>query len=56
MPRVEILGSLAALAASLLIGLVLIYFFAIVHRSEERNAMVDFAAMFDEGGNASNAA
>ena len=54
MPRVEILGSLAALAASLLIGLVLIYFFAIVHRSEERSAMVDFAAMFNEGGDASN--
>jgi diguanylate cyclase (GGDEF)-like protein len=49
MPRLEILGSLAVLAASMLIGLVLIYFFAIVHRSEERNAMVDFAAMFGEG-------
>ena len=48
-PRVEILGSLAVLAASMLIGLVLIYFFAIVHRSEERSAMVDFAAMFGEG-------
>ena len=54
LPRLEILGSLAVLAASMLLGLVLIYFFAIVHRSEERNAMVDFAAMFGEGGNASN--
>jgi diguanylate cyclase (GGDEF)-like protein len=54
MPRLEILGSLAVLAASMLLGLVLIYFFAIVHRSEERSAMVDFAAMFGEGGGASN--
>jgi diguanylate cyclase (GGDEF)-like protein len=53
-PRLEILGSLAVLAASLLLGLVLIYFVATVHRSEERSAMVDFATMFDEGGNASN--
>jgi diguanylate cyclase (GGDEF)-like protein len=54
MPRLEILGSLAVLAASILLGLVLIYFFAIVHRSEERSAMVDFAAMFGEGGDASH--
>jgi diguanylate cyclase (GGDEF)-like protein len=54
MPRLEILGSLAVLATSLLLGLVLVYFFAIVHRSEERSAMVDFAAMFGEGGDASN--
>ena len=54
LPRLEILGSLAVLAASMLLGLVLIYLFAIVHRSEERNAMVDFAAVFGEGGNASN--
>ena len=54
MPRLEILGSLAVLAASMLLGLVLIYFVAIFHRSEERSAMVDFAAMFNEGGNASN--
>ena len=54
MPRLEILGSLAVLAASMLLGLVLIYFFAIVHRSEERSAMVDFAAMFGEGGDTSN--
>jgi diguanylate cyclase (GGDEF)-like protein len=54
MLRLEILGSLAVLAASMLLGLLLIYFVAIVHRSEERNAMVDFAAMFDEGGNAAN--
>jgi diguanylate cyclase (GGDEF)-like protein len=54
MPRLEILGSLGVLAASVLIGLVLIYLFAIVHRSEERNAMVDFAAMFGEGGDATN--
>jgi diguanylate cyclase (GGDEF)-like protein len=56
MPRLEILGSLAVLAASALLGLVLIYFVAIFHRSEERNAMVDFAAVFNEGGNASNSA
>lgn len=56
MPRLEILGSLAVLAASLLLGLVLIYFVATVHRSEERSAMVDFATMFDHGGNTSNSA
>src|SRR5262245_35808479 len=54
MPRLEIVGSLAVLAASMLLGLVLIYFFAIVHRSEERSAMFDFAEMFGEGGDASN--
>jgi hypothetical protein len=54
MPRLEILGSLAVLAASMLLGLVLIYFFAIVHRSEERSSMVDFAARFGEGGDASH--
>ena len=54
MPRLEILGSLAALAASLLLGLVLIYLVALVHRSEERGALADFAAMFEEGVNASN--
>jgi diguanylate cyclase (GGDEF)-like protein len=54
MPRLEILGSLAVLAASLLFGLVLIYLIALVHRSEERDAMADFGAMFDEGGNPSN--
>ena len=56
MPRLEILGSLAVLAASLLLGPVLIYFVATVHRSEERSAMVDFATMFDHGGNTSNSA
>jgi diguanylate cyclase (GGDEF)-like protein len=54
MPRFEILGSLAVLAASMLLGLVLIYFFAIVHRSEERSAMIDFTAMFGEGSDASH--
>jgi diguanylate cyclase (GGDEF)-like protein len=54
MPRLEILGSLAVLAASLLLGLVLTYFVAMVHRSEERGALADFAAMFEEGVNASN--
>ena len=54
MPRLEILGSLAVLAASLLLGLVMIYFVATVHRSEERSAMVDFAAMLNEGENASS--
>jgi diguanylate cyclase (GGDEF)-like protein len=53
-PRLEILGSLAVLAASMLLGLVLIYFFATVHRSEERSAMVDFAAMFGEGRDTAN--
>jgi diguanylate cyclase (GGDEF)-like protein len=54
MSRLEILGSLAALAASLLLGLVLIYLVALVHRSEERGALADFTAMFEEGVNASN--
>jgi hypothetical protein len=54
MPRLEILGSVAALAASLLLRLVLIYLVALVHRSEERGALADFAAMFEEGVNASN--
>jgi hypothetical protein len=49
----EILGSLAVLAASLLLGLVLIYLVAMVHRSEERDAMTDFTAMFGEGDNVS---
>jgi diguanylate cyclase (GGDEF)-like protein len=48
MSRSEIVGSLAALAISLLLGLVLIYLVALVHRSEERGALADFAGMFTE--------
>ena len=54
MSRSEIVGSLAALAISLLLGLVLIYLVALVHRSEERGAMTDFAGMLSEGTSASN--
>jgi diguanylate cyclase (GGDEF)-like protein len=54
MSRSEIVGSLAALAISLLLGLVLIYLVALVHRSEERGAMDDFAGMFSEETNTSN--
>jgi diguanylate cyclase (GGDEF)-like protein len=54
MPRLEILGSLAVLAASLLLGLVIIYFVALVHRGEERSALAEFAAIAEEGVNASN--
>ena len=48
MSRSEVVGSLAALALSLLLGLVLVYLVALVHRSEERGAIADFAAMFSE--------
>jgi hypothetical protein len=48
MPRLEILGSLAALAASMLLGLALIYLVAMIHRGEERSAIADFAEMFNE--------
>ncbi|MBV9628221.1 MAG: GGDEF domain-containing protein, partial [Xanthobacteraceae bacterium] len=54
MSRLEILGSLAVLAVSLLLGLIIIYFIALVHRGEERGALADFAGMFEEGVNASN--
>ena len=51
MPRQEIVGSLAALAATLLFGFAMIYFVALAHRSEQRGAAADFAAIFsgDEG-------
>jgi hypothetical protein len=52
-PRPEIFGSLAALAVSLLLGLMIIYFVALVHRGEERGALAEFAAMAEEGDNAS---
>jgi hypothetical protein len=52
-PRPEILGGLAALAVSLLLGLVMIYLIALVHRSEERGALAEFAAIAEEGDNAS---
>ena len=54
MPRLQIFGSLAVLAASLLVGLVIIYFVALIHRGEERSAIADFAGMFTEEGNPSN--
>jgi diguanylate cyclase (GGDEF)-like protein len=47
-PRLEILGSLGALAASMLFGLLLIYLVAMIHRGEERSAIADFAEMFNE--------
>jgi diguanylate cyclase (GGDEF)-like protein len=53
MSRSEIVGSLAALTLSLLLGLVLIYLVALVHRSEERGAIADFAEMFSEAAGAS---
>ena len=49
MPRLEIFGSLVALAASMLLGLVLIYLVAMVHRGEERCAIAEFAEMFNAG-------
>ncbi len=49
MPRLEILGSLAALAASMFLGLVLIYLVAMIHRGEERGAIAEFAEMFNAG-------
>ncbi len=54
MSHSEIVGSLAALPVSLLLGLVLIYLVALVHRSEERGAIADFAGMFGEGTSDSN--
>jgi len=48
LPRLEILGSLGALAASMLFGLLLIYLVAMIHRGEERSAIADFAEMFNE--------
>jgi diguanylate cyclase (GGDEF)-like protein len=53
-PRPEILGGLAALAISLLLGMVMIYFIALAHRSEERGALAEFAAIAEEEVNASN--
>ena len=49
MSRSEIVGSLAALTLSLLLGLVMIYLVALVHRSEERGALAEFAAIAEEG-------
>src|ERR1700742_3437666 len=46
--RLEILGSLGALAASMLFGLLLIYLVAMIDRGEERRAIADFDKMFNE--------
>jgi diguanylate cyclase (GGDEF)-like protein len=53
-PRLEVVGSLVALSASMLVGLVLIYLVAMIHRGEERGAIADFAEMLDEGVTAPN--
>jgi diguanylate cyclase (GGDEF)-like protein len=41
----EFIGSLAVLVVSLLFGLALLYVVALAHRSEQRGALADFAAM-----------
>ncbi len=44
----EILGSLAVLAVSLLIGVAALYFIALAHRSEQRGAWADFTQMLSD--------
>jgi hypothetical protein len=44
----EILGSLAVLALSLVIGLAALYFIALAHRNEQRGALADFSQMLSD--------
>ena len=44
----EILGSLAVLAVSLLIGISALYFIALAHRNEQRGALADFSQMLSD--------
>jgi diguanylate cyclase (GGDEF)-like protein len=44
----EILGSLAVLAVSLLIGIAALYFIALAHRNEQRGALADFSQMLSD--------
>lgn len=44
----EVLGSLAVLAVSLLIGIAALYFIALAHRNEQRGALADFSEMLSD--------
>jgi diguanylate cyclase (GGDEF)-like protein len=44
----EILGSLAVLVVSLLLGIAVLYFIALAHRSEQRGALADFSHMLSD--------
>jgi hypothetical protein len=44
----EILGSLAVLALSLLVGIAALYFIALAHRNEQRGALADFSQMLSD--------